>query len=254
MGGDVRALQLIRATIVFVAVFFSCFAVSQNNPLTFYVVDYPPYLVVSQERKSVSGMDAEIIKAAYAAVDVSVSYDVLPWNTILDGMQTGKFLGTASCTRRPERLPYMLYSDEISTTSQVLVSRKELDASAIKTLQDLRQFDTISVVNWGPQKLLEQLDIPHQTTTTLDEALLRISDGKADLLYIAEYPALAHAKKLGVHDEIKITSLAFQPLNTQHLCFSRQYPHSRILLEQFNLGLREIKRNGTYQAIRNRYL
>lgn len=249
-----HARQLIRVAILFATLLFSCFAVSKGNVLTFFAVDYPPYLIVSKQDRSVSGMDAEIIRAAYAAVGVDIEYRAKSWNDILDGMKDGSLLGTASCIRRPERLPYMLYSDEISTTSHVFVSRRDLNTSRIRSLEDLRQYKTISVINWGQQKLLEQLKIEHQTSETLDEALLKVRSGEADILYISEYPALAHAKSLGIHDEVKITPIASHPLSTQHLCFSRNYPQSRILLEQFNLGLREIKRNGTYQAIRSRYL
>nr|WP_275412757.1 transporter substrate-binding domain-containing protein [Marinomonas ostreistagni] len=234
----------------------SCFAWSQSEAVTLYAVDYPPYLIVSEDEQSqeVSGMDAEIIRAAFAAVDVDVHYQVQAWDSILTGMEHGQLLGTASCMRRPERLPYMFYSDEISTTSQVFISRRELEISPVQTLEQLQTYNIVSVANWAPQKLMEQLGIRHQVAASLDEALLKIEDGSADLLYIAEYPALAQAKKLGIHDHIKATPLASQPLNTQHLCVSRQYPHARTVVDQFNLGLREIKRNGTYQAIRNRYL
>lgn len=251
-----RAQPFVRITLLSLTLLLSCFAWSQSEAVTLYAMDYPPYLIVSEDEQNqeVSGMDAEIIRAAFAAVDVDVHYQVQAWNSILTGMERGQMLGTASCTRRPERLPYMFYSDEVSTTSQVFISRRELDISAVRSLEELQQYNIVSVANWAPQKLMEQLGIHHQIAATLDDALLQIEDGSADVLYIAEYPALAQAKKLGIHSHIKATSLASQPLNTQHLCVSRQYPHARTVVEQFNLGLREIKRNGTYQAIRNRYL
>lgn len=248
-----RTHSLRRAMCFFLMLMMSCFAWSRSQAVTLFAMDYPPYSIVSESDHQVSGMDADIIRAAFAAVNVEVQYQAQSWETILSGLQQGQMLGTLACAQRPERLPYMFYSDEISTSSHVLISRRELNTSQLHTFADMARFDTLSVANWAPQKLLEQLHVPHQVVATLDEALLQIEQGKADILYVTEYPALTHAKMLGLLGHIKATPLANQPLNTQHLCVSRQYPNARMVINQFNAGLRKIKRDGTFAAIRNRY-
>lgn len=227
---------------------------ADNEPLELYVVDFPPYIIVPDNQQDISGMDIEIIRAAFNAIDVQVNFTVMPWKRITKSMERGAILGSVSCSRRPERNAYMLFSDEVTSTSRVAISRNEIDTSSIQTLDDLRSFSIISIEGWAMEQQLVAENIPHETTPTYEGAMMAMRHRNIDLLYAPEYPSLYYARKLGIHRDIKVTPIRSEPSTPLYLCMSKTYPESRGIMDRFNTGLQQIKQNGTYQAIRAKYL
>lgn len=233
---------------------FSISTHAEDAKLTFPVVNYPPYIIISDDGESISGIDIEITKKAFAMVGIDVDFSYLPWKRIVKSMQLGLIPGTVSCSRRPSRIPYMLFSDELTSTSRIVLSRKELDTSSIHSIRDLANFSVVSVDGWGMEQQLIALGIPHTTAPDIEGGLKAVRYRNIDLLYMAEYPALYQAKKLGIRKDVKVTPIVTEPVLPLYLCLSKQYPESQELLLKFNQGLQQIKANGTYQAIRAKYL
>ncbi len=219
-----------------------------------HVVDFPPYIIVPDTQDGITGMDIDIVQAAFAAADLDAHFSSTPWKRIIKSMERGTILGTVSCSRRPERLEYMLFSDEVTSTNRVAVSRSEVDTSAIQTLDDLQNFSVVSIEGWGMEQQLTAENIPHETTSTYEGAMMAMRYRNIDILYAAEYPSLYYARKLGIHRDIKITPIRSEPVTPLYLCISKTYPESRAIMDRFNAGLRQIKQDGTYQAIRAKYL
>ena len=248
--------MLIRALTLTLLTLYSTFATvswADDSTLQFYVVDFPPYIIAPDEG-DIHGIGIETTQAAFAKVGIETTFSLLPWKRIMKSMEHGSALGTVSCSRRPERSHYMLFSDELTISTRVAVSRKEIDTSGIQDLQDLRNYSVVSVEDWGMEQQLTAEAIPHEVTPTLESGIVAIRYRNIDILYASAYPSLHYAKNLGVRKDIKITPIASEPSVPLYLCLSKQYPESRTILEKFNTGLRMIKQDGTYQAIRAKYL
>ena len=244
-----RALWFLLTSII------SCFSgYSSAQSILFPVENYPPYITIDTTTHVVSGMDIRIVKAAFESVGINASFEAEQWQDILQGIQTGKFVGTVSCARRPERAPYMLFSDEVSTSSRVLISRPDFSSDQIESIYDLSQYRITSVAKWDMEQQLTQLNIPHSTVQSISQGLELIMAQKADAFYVSSYPALHQARQMGLQKSIKVTSLVAEPLVPLHVCFSKANPESKDLLQAFNQGLKIIKHNGTFQAIRDEYL
>jgi len=229
-------------------------AAAEVEPLTFSVVDYPPYLIVSDDGTSATGMDVEITQAAFSAVGIKADVNVLPWKRIVKLMELGSIPGTLSCSKRADRLPYMLFSDELSYVNRVAISRNDFDAGSINTIDDLSRFSVVTVDGWGMQKQLVKHNIVHQTTPDLEGAIKAIRYRDIDILYVAEFPALHYAKKFGVHQDLKVKYIGTEPKLPLHLCVSKKYPNSQEIVDKFNNGLHKIKSDGTYLEIQSKYL
>lgn len=229
-------------------------AYSESELVQLHVVDFPPYIIVSDSQVGITGMDIDIVQAAFAATGAEVNFSSTPWKRIIKSMERGTILGTVSCSRRPERLSYMLFSDEVTSTNRVAVSRTEIETSTIQSLNDLKNYSVVSIDGWGMEQQLTAENIPHETTSTYEGAMMAMRYRNIDIFYAAEYPSLYYARKLGIHRDIKITPIHSEPVTPLYLCMSKTYPNSREIMDRFNAGLQKIKQDGTYQAIRAKYL
>lgn len=252
MGGYVFFQRVQKSWLLFIICGFQMNAWAQT--VTLPVVDFPPYIMISESDNSISGMDIRVVEAAFKEVGIQTMFEKKPWRSIIQNMQAGKVLGTVTCSRRPERAPFMYFSDELSATSRAVISRVELDTHAIETIYDLADYQIISVEGWDMEQQLRSLNIPHQLAQNITQGLNSVVSGQTDLFYVSDYPALYQARILGIHKSLKVTNIVSEPLVPLHVCFSKHYPESRELLQEFNKGLQIIKRNGTYQTIRDEYL
>ncbi|SBS32799.1 Bacterial extracellular solute-binding proteins, family 3 [Marinomonas aquimarina] len=236
------------------SVLFGCHVSAWGQSVTFPVINYPPYIITSTADNTVSGMDIRIVREAFAQRNIDAQFVARPWQDIMQGMQTGHTLGTVSCSRRPERVSFMLFSDELGTTSRAVISRTDLDTYNIESVYDLADYRVVAVKGWDMEQQLQERKIPHQQMSSLSEGLTAVVNGDSDLFYVSDYPAMYQARQQGIHKQLKVTSIVSEPLVPLHVCFSKQHPEARSLMQEFNKGLQAIKRNGVYQTIRNEYL
>ncbi|RQW62734.1 substrate-binding periplasmic protein [Vibrio viridaestus] len=224
-----------------------------SEPLVFYAVDYPPYLIVDLEKNTISGVDIEVVRAAFSEMGQPVTFKVLPWKRILKLMKAGEIAGTMSCSIRQSRKSFMYFSDPISAPRQVAITLKSTDTTEISKLDDLKHFSVVAVDGWGVQTQLKDANIPHDLTKDLRSGLISIAYRGIDVFYGPENPVFYQAKSMGLFKDIKATYLDdVGPLHL-HLCVSQNYPHSSEIIKTFNQGLRKIKNNGHYQKIRAKY-
>ena len=236
------------------SVLFSCHVSAWGQTVTIPVVNFPPYIIISPMENTISGMDIRIVREAFAQRNIDTKFVSRPWLSIMQGMQAGSTLGTVSCSRRPERVSFMLFSDELSTTNRAVISRTELDTHAIESIYDLMDYRVVAVKGWDMEQQLLELNIPHQQISSISDGLNAVINDTSDLFYVSDYPAMYQARLQGIHKQLKVTNIVSEPLVPLHVCFSKKNPEARSLMQEFNQGLQAIKRNGTYQAIRNEYL
>ncbi|WP_425642850.1 substrate-binding periplasmic protein [Marinomonas gallaica] len=228
--------------------------VKANDVYTFYIVDYPPYIMAPNNDSTIHGIDIEVVKAAFDSQGVDVTFERLPWKRIIKSMQEGRIAGTVSCSKEKARDDYMLFSAPISYASRVVVSKKSLDTGTIRKITDLSRYSVVAVKGWGMQKELINGGVEHQVAPDLDSALKAVRYRNVDVLYMAEYPALYNVKKLKMQSEIKISPLLDEKSLPLYLCISQQYPNSERLKFEMDNGLRTIKANGLYDSIVSEYL
>ena len=236
------------------SVLFSCHVSAWGQTVTIPVVNFPPYIIISPMENTISWMDIRIVREAFAQRNIDTKFVSRPWLSIMQGMQAGSTLGTVSCSRRPERVSFMLFSDELSTTNRAVISRTELDTHAIESVYDLMDYRVVAVKGWDMEQQLLELNIPHQQISSISDGLNAVINDTSDLFYVSDYPAMYQARLQGIHKQLKVTNIVSEPLVPLHVCFSKKNPEARSLMQEFNQGLQAIKRNGTYQAIRNEYL
>lgn len=224
-----------------------------QKPVELFAIDYPPYTIVNSQSQ-VSGIDVDIVTAAFASVGVEVAFNTAPWARIKKNLEHGRVAGYTSCARRPEREAYILFSDKVSEAHQVAVMAVDTDGQKLTNLADLKHYKVTAIDGWAIQKELESKGIEHVKAPDMDSAIRSVIFRDIDVLYIGELTTLYRAQQLGLQDKIKTKRFADKTSASFYLCLSKQYPGNPELLAQFNAGLKRIKESGEFDAIYDKYL
>ncbi|MGH1462385.1 MAG: substrate-binding periplasmic protein [Neptuniibacter sp.] len=224
-----------------------------EKTLEFYVVHYPPYEIID-ESGSISGIDVDVTKAAFAAVNISIVVKTAPWKRILKNIEYGRIPGTITCSKRPGRDVFIDYSDPISEAQQVVFSAVGTSIDSLEEFSDMNNFSVTVVDGWGIQNELELANISHQPTVDVGSGINAIVYRDVELFYNGNLTTLYHAKQMGLDDQIKATVLTGKGKTDFHLCLSKVYPNTAFLKQRFNEGLEIIKANGAYKNIYQHYI
>ncbi|BBB30459.1 transporter substrate-binding domain-containing protein [Neptunomonas japonica] len=226
---------------------------AETKPVELFTIDYPPYSIVN-DHSQISGIDVDVVIAAFASVGVEVVFSTAPWKRIRKNLEHGYIAGYTSCARRPEREAYIFYSDKVSEANQVAVMSVEADGSKLFNLMDLQHYKVTAVDSWSVQKELAIKGIEHVKASDIDSGIRSVVFRDIDILYNGELSTLYRAQQLNLQDKIKIKRLADKQGSAFYLCLSKHYPDNAELLNKFNTGLERIKASGKFDAIYDKYL
>ena len=230
----------------------SFFAMAEDNQVKLYVVDFPPYTIIDRQNK-ISGIDVEVVKAAFSAVGIEADFASAPWKRILKNMQHHKIAGTLSCSKSQDREPFMLFSNPVSEHNRIALTANDFDTHKLINFDDLHNFQVISVAGWGADQQLNEHHISHSTVPDVESGIRSVVYRNIDVFYSGELTTLYHAQQLGLQSKIKSIRLSDIKTTPLYLCLSKYYPGNEDLLDQFNIGLNKIKKSGEYDAIHHQY-
>lgn len=242
-----------QVTAFWLAMLFASHLHAEGKSIELYVVDYPPYSIVPANGP-ISGIDVDVARAAFAEVGINADIQTAPWKRILKNITHGRIAGTITCSKRPGRETLIEYSDKLSEVTQVAIAKQSTKLEGLSYIQDLRNFSVTAVDGWGIQKELVRENIPHRIAPDAPGALNSVIFRDIDIFYNGELPTLFLARKMGLQGKIKTKKMEDKPSTPFFLCLSKKYPGSKDLINLFNQGLKQIKRNGIYDQIYSRYL
>lgn len=250
------SLFIQRISILTFLLSLTCSVSAGQKPVELFAIDYPPYTIVN-EKSQVSGIDVDVVTAAFTSVGIEVLFSTAPWKRIRKNLEHGYVAGYTSCARRPEREPYILFSDKVSEANQVAVmaiDTDDRDLTNLTDLTDLQHYKVSAVDGWAIQKELEGKGLDHIKAPDMDSGIRSVIFRDIDVLYIGELTTLYRAQQLGLQNKIKTKRFADKQSSEFYLCLSKQYPGNPELLKQFNTGLKRIKASGEFDAIYDKYL
>jgi polar amino acid transport system substrate-binding protein len=244
---------LVALTALVVTLYSSLGHSQQQEVTTLYAVNYPPYMIVDS-KGAVNGIDVEVTKASFSAVNQPIRIISAPWKRILKSLEFGYIAGALTCSKREDRLSYLNYSDKLSEANQVAVLKENMDDHSINSLSDLNAFKVIAVEGWGIQKELERKKIPHATAQELDDAIRSLIYRDIEVFYSGELTTLYRAKQLNLKEKIKTKRFSDKQSDAFYLCLSKKFEGNEALINKFNEGLKLIKASGEFDQIYRKYL
>jgi polar amino acid transport system substrate-binding protein len=236
--------------IILIATVFIAFNGEAKNK-TFHLVAgvYPPYTIDGREA---SGLNIDIIRAAFSAVDYQVTIELLPFTRAMHYAKGGRADGLI-LWHNVAREQWFNFSSVISQSELVFYKKKSLEFE-YKSLQSLIPFTIGTVANYGylPQFLTAK-NLTKEVVGTDKQNISKLVFGRINLALIDKRVAnylieINHPKFVG-----KLDWSGVLQKESYYLAVSKQSTNYQNKINDFNLGLDIITQNGTREAIINKY-
>ena len=206
---------------------------------------FPPYEYY--EGNEIVGIDVEIAEAIGEKLGLEVEVQDMEFDSIITAVSTGKAdIGLAGMTVTPERQKNINFTDTYATGIQSVIVREDSDIQTIDDLQGKKIGVQLSTT--GDIKASEQFGEENvEKFNKGNDAVMALSQGKIDAVIIDNQPALSYVAST---DGLKI-------LDTQYAeeeyaaCIARG---NDALLDAVNGALAELKEDGTFQSILDKYI
>lgn len=239
----------------------TCFAL-MTTPSTFAqalvlaAADSVPTAYVDNGKQS--GILVDVMNEAFRRAGYPISIRIMPWARCLIEVKEGRIDGIFSIYQTRERQEFLTYAEEILITQvQAFFVRKESAITFdgdLNKLSDLR-IGIINQTSYGSRLdsalekgVFKKVD-PANSASSNIQKLLR---DRVDLIPSYRHVVLDSAKSLGVAGAIKELSPAIESIPS-YLAFTNKRDFTKII-DAYNQALQSMKKDGTYDAIFNKYL
>jgi len=211
---------------------------------------YPPFNFI--DKGELKGFDVDIAKAICAKMSADCTFQAVPWNDIIAGLEANKYdLIVASMAYSKERAARIDFSEPYYRSHSVLVGDEKFQDSSPEALAGVR----IAVESGTIQA--EYLKKAYSKSTILlgeDQPAARrlLIEKKADLLIGDAIELLTFMET----PEGSAYSYVGDPISSEFLQSSAHitaHKGNRALLARVNAALKDIKLNGTYDRINDAY-
>lgn len=207
----------------------------------------------TDEKGEFVGIDVDIIKAVAANQGFNIEIRSLGWDAAVTAVQAGQadaLLAGASITDQRKENGW-IFSDSYYDSYQVFAAKTD---SGIESLDDLKG-KTIAVKNATAganyaEELKDKYGFKIDTYEDSPTMYQAVVLGQADAC-VEDKPIMADNIKTGGLDLTIVESTASK---VAPYGFAIMNKDNQELLDMFNKGLQEIKDNGTYDEILNKYL
>ena len=215
-------------------------------------ITYPPFEYTDEKTGKYAGFDIDLMTEIAKRMGLEVKFVNTAWDGIIPGLVAKKYdVICSAMTITEERAKQVDFSDPYFEAKQVIITRVDSD---IKDVQDLE--GKIVAVQQGTtgdfaaQRLIDEKGIKFEIKRfdATPEALMAIQKGDADAAIIDNFVAYLAVKENS--DIYKVVeSKEFAP-EYYGIAVNKDNPG---LLEKINEVLKEIKQDGTYDKIYNKW-
>ncbi|MBZ2168250.1 transporter substrate-binding domain-containing protein [Marinobacter sp. F4216] len=211
---------------------------------------YPPFSFVNTQGELV-GFDVDIAEALAEKMGVEVNVQSSPWNGIIAALAGGRFDACiCSMSVTEERKKAVAFTDSYySSGLSVWVQEGTDDISSIDDFSGKRVGSTLGET--GNQWAVEngEGEWTNQTFQGLPDMMNALTTGRIDVMIADDVPVLVAMQKNA--PAIKMVDVGDLPRWPAAISIQKNKPE---LMEALNKALAEIKADGTYQAIVDKWI
>lgn len=207
--------------------------------------DFPPYEF--REGGGFAGIDVEIAQAIADKIGVTLEVTDMEFDSVVASAQTGKAdMAASGLTVREDRAKIVDFSDNYIQATQVIIVKSD---SAIASAADLSGKKIgVQIATTGAIYARDEVpDAEVSDYTRGADAVLDLLSGRIDAVVIDDQPA---KKFVSLNEGIKILD---QPLTDEFYAIAVK-KGSAELLKVINETIADMKADGRYQAILDKYL
>lgn len=235
-----------------IVLIFLLFCSSANTKeLSFTTQDFAPFSY--EVERAAAGPVVEIVKAVCKEMEISCSFELLPWIRAQEYVKTGRANGMFIIGWTEERSRWLHFSPPILNTEYGVFVRTD-NPLEFNNSFDIKGY-TIGV--YGPSSTSISLDKIRDEIGDLtidlrpddESGFIKLSQGRVDAVYSNKDVGYALTKKLS------LTNIRYAGRSKKikyYIGFSQQYT-DKDLVEQFNTTYRDLQKNGTIPEILKKY-
>ncbi len=252
-----------KLSFIIAAFVFTFFLTSSAYPECKLTVGWEPWEPYQFKNSSgtLSGVDIEIIQAAFEESGCTVEFKEMIWEKQLASIEDGSLNIAIGASILPGRQKYANFSQDYrDETFSLFFLKGGNDKYKIRTLEDLtkynikigtvrgyfygKEFDR-AIKNPNFKAIIEEADDDETNIKKLD-------DEKIQALLIDPFVGIGQLKKMKLINKVDKSSLTLIS-GSIHIMFSKKTV-GRDIIKTFNKGLQKIKKNGKLNQILLKYL
>lgn len=242
-----RNIDKITVSFLVAILFFSRIATSEE--LELYGLNFPPFQIEFPEN-DLKGFDVEVVTEVFERAGIDVEVRFLPWKRVIAVAKKGVIAGMVSCSYQKEREEYLLFSDEISKSRRSFATVVGNVLGPMNTFEDAKGKMIVVTSGHGTEKELVKKDVVHESSFTDQASIKMLINGRVDAFYSSRELMQFLAKEMGVSDKLEYHDVSSKSV---HLCLTKKWQGADALMSKFNKTLKEVKADGTYEAIHSKY-
>ncbi len=235
--------------IIMLIISSSAFAASRNITA---VADFWPPFVDPENPKQ--GLSMEVVRAAYATQGYNVTLEIVPWARAQAYVKKGVYDILPNTWKTEARKKSLYYSNSYVTNHIKFIKRKG-DAFEYDGLKSLagKTVGTIIDYGYGDAFLIDD-NFRREDARNLITNIRKLVINRLDLVVGDEIAAKAiiAQEDSSLLGKISFTDNALSS-NDLYITCGLKNPRHKELINAFNRGLKQIKRNGTYREILEGY-
>jgi len=236
---------IVMLTIFVIVAFTACSGKDSGTLVMATNAAFPPYEYYENEK--IVGIDAEIAEALATKLGLVLKIEDMEFGSIITAVQTGKAdIGLAGMTVREDRLVSVNFSTPYTTANQVIIVPEN---SSIKEVDDLGK-KAIGVQESTTGDIYVTDDFPDADVQRYSkgvEAVQALLQGKVDAVVIDKEPAKVFVSQ---NKGLKILPDAYA-IEEYAIAVNKK---NDALLKKINKALEELTKDGTLQAIIDKYI
>jgi polar amino acid transport system substrate-binding protein len=226
------------------------YSASAEEIITIATLEYSPW---TGKNLKYNGFVNHVITEAFKRSGYTVEYSYLPWQRAVTETKSGKYSALSYVYWSKDREKEFYLSDPINEEKIVLFHLKSNPIRDWKTLDDLKNYKFGATRGYTYTKefweAAESKRLEVDVTDTDKQNFKKLLDGRIDIFPSGLVNGLAILHKEFDVSESDLISFHPKPLSqtTGHLAFPRSRKDSENLLQIFNQGLAQLKKEGLYK-------
>lgn len=224
-----------------------CSITAQSRTISMQTVAWEPFYSNTLLN---NGVINEIVDSAFKRSGHTTEVQFVSWRRAMRNVKTGNTDALLGAFYTEKRDKEYRVSDPIFEIDIGLIALKGLGIVQYDSLDDLKKY-TIGVGDeWSYGEQFDNADLNKETVISSTQNVKKLLSNRVDLITMA-IPVFHYERNLLEHnkdDEIVVLSplLASQPI---YIMIGKSLEDGEQLIKDFNLGLKAIKADGTYNNI-----
>ncbi|QTN26657.1 transporter substrate-binding domain-containing protein [Rhodoferax sp. AJA081-3] len=228
-------------------------ACAWGQPLTVVTEEYPPYNFQDSQTKKISGMATEVVEEVLKRTKIAYKLGIYPWARAYQMAQDAPNVLIYAIGRNEQRETLFKWVDVIAPYDVYLYRLKSRPEVKVQSVDDIRHYRIGAVRDDVRAQYLEKAQVPLDLVVEDSSNAKKLASRRIDLFPIDELAQVALYKREGMDPASVVKVFKLEALSAGlYMAFSKQTPDD--LVRQCKAALAEIKRDGTFDKIRVKYL